>query len=97
MKATEGSLNEKQLEFLTIVELVHNASLIHDDIIDESAIRRGNSTINAEFNNKLAVIAGDYILAISMAKLADIGNIELIKKFSTTIQKMCVGVYCYFF
>ena len=90
-KALGEELNQKQLEHLTVVEMVHNASLIHDDIIDESKIRRGIETINADFDNKLAVISGDYILALSMEKLANIGDIELIKDFSETIRQMCIG------
>ena len=90
-KALGEELNQKQLEHLTVVEMVHNASLIHDDIIDESKIRRGIETINADFDNKLAVISGDYILALSMEKLANIGDIELIKDFSKTIHQMCIG------
>ena len=91
IKTLGEELNQKQLEYLTVVEMVHNASLIHDDIIDESKIRRGKETINADFDNKLAVISGDYILALSMEKLSEVGNIELIKDFSQTIRQMCIG------
>ena len=91
IKALGEELNSKQLEHLTVVEMVHNASLIHDDIIDESKIRRGEETINESFGNKLGVISGDYILALSMEKLANIGKIELIKDFSQTIRQMCIG------
>ena len=61
LKACNEELTEKHLDVLTLVELVHNAALIHDDISDESTIRRGRKTISAEFNNKLGVISGDYI------------------------------------
>lgn len=91
IKALGEELNAKQLEHLTVVEMVHNASLIHDDIIDESKIRRGEKTINESFGNKLGVISGDYILALSMEKLANIGEVELIKDFSQTIRQMCIG------
>ncbi|MBQ8460234.1 polyprenyl synthetase family protein [bacterium] len=90
-KALEEDLSDEQLEFLSVVELVHNASLIHDDIIDESKLRRGHKTISAEFDNKLAVISGDYILAISMEKLALLGNTQLLENFSKTIKQMCLG------
>ena len=91
IKALGEELNSKQLEHLTVVEMVHNASLIHDDIIDESKIRRGEKTINESFGNKLGVISGDYILTLSMEKLANIGEVELIKDFSQTIRQMCIG------
>ena len=90
-KALGEELNNNQIEHLTVIEMVHNASLIHDDIIDESKVRRGQDTINANFDNKLAVISGDYILSLSMEKLATIGNTEIIKDFSQTIRKMCIG------
>ena len=90
-KAHDETLSEKQLEFLAVVELIHNASLIHDDIIDECSIRRGNKTIGAEFNNKLAVISGDYILSVAMEMLNHIGNPELTAKVTQTVKQMCNG------
>lgn len=91
LKALGENINTKQLDLLTVVELIHNASLIHDDVIDESTVRRGNSTISKDFDNKLAVISGDYILALSMKNLTEIGNLEIIKNFSETIRQMCIG------
>ena len=91
LKALGEAINTKQLDFLTVIEMVHNASLIHDDIIDESEFRRGNKTLSTDFDNKLAVISGDYILALSIEKLTEIGEIEIIKDFSQTIQQMCTG------
>ena len=91
MKSKGETLSEEQLEFLSVIELIHNASLIHDDIIDECDIRRGNKTIGAEFNNKLAVISGDYLLAAAMEKLILLGNSDLIKKVIQTVKQMCIG------
>lgn len=91
MKAHNEILSDKQLELLAAIELVHNASLIHDDIIDESKLRRGHKTISEEFDNKLGVISGDYILSIAMAKIAQIGSIEILDKFSATLKQMCIG------
>lgn len=91
LKACNEELTEKQLDVLTLVELVHNASLIHDDIIDESTIRRGRKTISAEFNNKLGVISGDYILSIVLEKLTEINNIKITKNFAKTIKQMTLG------
>lgn len=90
-KALGQNLNTQQLELLSAIELVHNASLIHDDIIDESDLRRGQKTISAEFGNKLGVISGDYILSIAMEKIANLNSTEILKKFSTTLNKMCQG------
>ncbi len=91
LKANNEDISQEQLELLTVIELVHNASLIHDDVIDESKLRRGHKTISNQFDNKLAIISGDYILSIAMEELAKLNNIEIIKNFSYTIQKMCTG------
>lgn len=91
LKSNEEVLSEKQLEILTVIELIHNASLIHDDIIDNSEFRRGIKTLCKEFDNKLAVISGDYILAIAMEKLAKIENIQILQRLSKTIRQMCLG------
>lgn len=91
MKALGYELTDEQLELLTTIELVHNASLIHDDIIDESKFRRGHKTISEKFDNKLGVISGDYILSVAMEKIADIGSIEILRKFSDTLKQMCIG------
>ena len=91
LKAQNQTLNENQLDMLSVIELIHNASLIHDDIIDECQIRRGQKTINSEFDNKLGVISGDYFLAVAMEKLAQIGNVEIISKISETVKHMCIG------
>ena len=90
-KAKGKEVTDKQLELLTAIELVHNASLVHDDIIDESKLRRGHKTLSAEFDNKLAVISGDYLLSCTMEILTSLGNIEIIKKITTTIKQMCIG------
>ena len=90
-KALGKELSQKQLEVLSVVEIVHNASLIHDDIIDESDLRRGNKTISCEFGNKLGVIAGDYLLSVALSKLCKLSNVEVIQLFSQTIEKMCIG------
>ena len=90
-KALNKNLNQKQLDMLSIIEIVHNASLIHDDIIDESTLRRGNKTVSYQFGNKLGVITGDYLLSLALGKLCKIGNIPVIEKCSDTIKKMCIG------
>ena len=74
-----------------IVELIHNASLIHDDVIDEEKIRRSQKNINSKFGNKMAIISGDYLLSVVMEKLTRLGKLELFEIFSKTIKEMCEG------
>ena len=84
-------ISDNHLELLSSVELVHTASLIHDDIIDNSEYRRGIKTISAQLGNKLGVISGDYLLAIAMNKIANLNSTEILKEFSKTLYQMCIG------
>lgn len=90
-KAANETLTDEQLELLSVIELIHSASLVHDDIIDNSELRRGNKTLSAEFDNRLAVISGDYILATAMNKLAKLNSSEILINISKTIAQMCLG------
>ena len=73
------------------VELIHTASLIHDDIIDESLERRGNPSLNARWGNRPAVLAGDYLFARSFELISLCHDFQLNKRFVRTIGTMCEG------
>lgn len=90
-KSLYGKISDRQLKALSAVELIHSASLIHDDIIDESGTRRGLKTTAKEFGNKLGVISGDYLLSAAMNIVTDLNSIDLLKNFSDTLNKMCIG------
>lgn len=91
LKAIGSQIDESQILYQSAIELVHNASLIHDDVIDESSVRRGVSTLNSEFGNKLAVISGDFLLSVALDKVLKIGEISLVKMFSETLKVMSEG------
>ncbi len=91
LKAIGATIDHNQIAYQSAIELVHNASLIHDDVIDESQIRRNVQTLNDAFGNKLAVISGDYLLSIALDKVIKIGEIELIQMFSDTLAVMSEG------
>ncbi len=91
LKAIGENIDEKQILYQSAIELVHNASLIHDDVIDESPIRRNEQTLNNAFGNKLAVISGDFLLSAALDKVIKIGEINLIKMFSDTLEIMSTG------
>ncbi len=91
LKATNENIDENQILYQSAIELVHNASLIHDDVIDESQTRRNIKTLNNEFGNKLAIISGDYLLAAALDKVIKIGSVELIQMFSDTLAVMSEG------
>lgn len=79
------------LKLAGIVELIHNATLIHDDIIDDSEKRRGEASLNYKFDSKLAVIAGDYMLSIAFKELYKLNNDDVIAAFTEAIEGMCLG------
>lgn len=85
------SCNQRLYRLGALVELVHMASLIHDDIIDDSALRRGNPTIQARFGKKMAVFSGDLILGQVMSVLLKENLRESGVLIAGTIQDMCCG------
>lgn len=91
LKAMSIPITEEQITLQTIVELVHNASLIHDDVIDDSELRRGKSSFNKALGNHMSVIAGDYILSFALKKLVELKSFDIIRNFANTIENMCQG------
>ncbi len=73
------------------VELLHIASLIHDDTVDNSDIRRGKATISSRWGGNAAVLLGDYVFATSATFVCDTGNIQVIRRFSETIMELSAG------
>ena len=90
-KSLGNKISNEQLELLSVIEIIHNASLIHDDIIDESDFRRGEKTISKKFGTKLGVITGDYLLSIAMEKISKLNSFKLLEKISYAIRQMCIG------
>jgi octaprenyl-diphosphate synthase len=74
-----------------VVELVHLATLVHDDAVDHSVLRRGMPTVNALWNHQSAIIMGDYLYSRSISELSRLGNIELIKVLSRAANEMSAG------
>lgn len=97
LKANNVEIDEKQILLQSVIELIHNATLIHDDIIDESDVRRNLPTFNKKFDNSLAVIAGDYLLSIALKKILSLNNPEILGLFAKAIENMCVGEISQYF
>lgn len=91
LKAHNINLNENHYKLLSAIELVHNASLIHDDVIDDADLRRCKKTLNKTFNPKLAVIAGDYLLSCAMDYVKELDNLQILDEFVQTLAQMCKG------
>jgi heptaprenyl diphosphate synthase len=90
--ATGGNRDATQDELLggVAVELVHLASLYHDDVIDEATIRRNVESVNSRFGNLVAIVAGDYLLARSAAIAAGLG-VEIAELLADTLGRLCQG------
>lgn len=74
-----------------ITEMIHTASLVHDDVVDESEVRRNVPTVNNLFNNRVAVLAGDFLFGQSAWYLANLDNLEVVKLLSEVIKDMAEG------
>lgn len=74
-----------------ITEMIHTASLVHDDVVDESALRRNVPTVHSRFGNRVAVLAGDFLFAQSSWYLANLDNLEVVKLLSKVIMDMAEG------
>ena len=91
LKASNYEIDNNQILYQSAIETAHNASLIHDDIIDESTKRRNSDTLNSKFSNQLAVITGDWLLAVALKKVLKISIPKLADLFCDTIQEMTQG------
>ncbi|MGD1860608.1 MAG: solanesyl diphosphate synthase [Leptolyngbyaceae cyanobacterium] len=74
-----------------ITEMIHTASLVHDDVVDESDVRRGVPTVHSSFGNRIAVLAGDFLFAQSSWYLANLDNLAVVKLLSQVIMDLAEG------
>lgn len=74
-----------------ITEMIHTASLVHDDVVDEAELRRSVPTVNSLFDNRVAVLAGDFLFAQSSWYLANLDNLEVVKLLSEVIRDFAEG------
>ncbi len=86
-----GAETKKMIPFAKAIEMVHGASLAHDDVIDLAESRRGRPSINVDASNKKAVLAGDFLLADVIVTLTETGKLELVREMSYVIQDLSVG------
>lgn len=90
-------LNDSIYKVLEAGELMHNASLLHDDVIDDAETRRGYTTIGKKYSYKLSIIAGDYLVSEVIFRVLSLNNIEIIKIFQNYLKLMCEGEINQFF
>ena len=86
-----GRLNDATFHAALSLELLHTASLVHDDVVDESDERRGQSSVNAIYNNKVSVLVGDYMLATSLKHASHTGMVRIVELVACLGQDLSEG------
>ncbi|MDE6445024.1 MAG: polyprenyl synthetase family protein, partial [Muribaculaceae bacterium] len=86
-----GNVNEHVLHAGAALEMLHNASLIHDDVVDETSLRRGKATVNAIWGNHIAVLVGDYFVSNALSAGIRTKNIEIISALSELGKELSLG------
>ncbi|AGD98194.1 octaprenyl diphosphate synthase [Blattabacterium sp. (Blatta orientalis) str. Tarazona] len=86
-----GTIQKKTYHTASLIELIHTATLVHDDVIDNSYLRRGSFSINAIWKNKIAVLVGDYLLSKSLLLATENNYHDLLKIICRTIKDMSEG------
>ncbi|KFZ19503.1 hypothetical protein V502_03615 [Pseudogymnoascus sp. VKM F-4520 (FW-2644)] len=90
---TDSDILPSQRRLAEITELIHTASLLHDDVIDHSDSRRGSPSANLEFGNKMAVLAGDFLLGRASIALARLRDAEVVELLATVIANLVEGEF----
>ena len=86
-----GGITERTYRAATLVELLHTATLVHDDVVDESDTRRGVPSVNALWKNKVGVLLGDYLLSRGLLLALDDGDYDLLHVVSDAVRRMSEG------
>ena len=81
----------RDINLAACVELIHTATLMHDDVIDVSSVRRGKKTINSIWGNQSSILVGDYLLSRCFEMMVEDGNLEILKLLSSTSTKIAQG------
>lgn len=87
----EERSSSKAVTFAAIIELIHLATLVHDDAVDHSALRRGMPTVNALFSHQVSVIMGDYLYLRALRELVSIGDLEAMRSITFASNEMTLG------
>jgi octaprenyl-diphosphate synthase len=86
-----GGVTQSTYNAASLIELLHTATLVHDDVVDDAQTRRGFFSINALWKNKIAVLVGDYLLSRGLLLSVDNGEFDLLRVVSTAVKEMSEG------
>jgi len=86
-----GECTEQTYSAATLVEVMHTATLVHDDVVDEAETRRGLPSINSIWRNKISVLIGDYLFSKALVKMVELKEPEMLKLLAHTADKLVTG------
>lgn len=86
-----GEVSDMTQNAALALELIHTASLVHDDVVDESSERRGQASVNASYNNKVAVLVGDYIVSTALLRIALSDNPQIVQHLAELGRTLAAG------
>lgn len=86
-----GNFTESSVDTSLSIELIHTATLLHDDVVDESEMRRGLNTVNAQWTNLISVLMGDYLFAKAFRIMVESASVDLMKAISLATERVSVG------
>jgi octaprenyl-diphosphate synthase len=89
--AVENRSEEKAVPLAAAVELIHLATLVHDDAVDHSVLRRGMPTLNSLFTHQISVIMGDFLYSIALTKLVQLADIDALRALTRASTEMTIG------
>ena len=86
-----GPQDESPITMAVGIELLHLATLIHDDTVDDSVMRRGKPTVSHQWGNHVAILLGDYVFSASATWVCDTGNLRVVCRFAETLRELSTG------
>ncbi len=89
--STEGDMQPRAIPFAAVIELIHLATLVHDDAVDHSELRRGMPTVNAMFSHQVSVIMGDYLFIRALRELVTLGDMNVMRSIMSASNEMTLG------
>jgi octaprenyl-diphosphate synthase len=87
----EGTPKKQAITFAAALELIHLATLVHDDAVDHSALRRGMPTVNAQFSHQISVIMGDFLYSTALTHLVELGDLAALQALTRASTEMTLG------
>ena len=87
----QGSSGDKLAKIASAIELVHMASLLHDDVIDHSYLRHSKPTINSKWGKDVAITLGDYLYSVAFELISECGNSDIVRCMTSAAKEMCEG------